>query len=118
MNDYDPNGASYQEAYRRASRRVELKLQVVRRIVSYVSVSVILLAVYIFTDWGNGFNFNWSNGLPWFMWPVGILGVLLVVDLLKLVLSENGTLDRDAMMAEEMRKMGANSYPPYNQTHQ
>jgi hypothetical protein len=109
MYNADVNSYEYQEAYRRAERRVKAKLGFYWHLASYVIVNGLLIGIYLLTTIATtGFYY------PWFVWPMAGWGIGLMFHFLGVYVfpSADNAATRQRMIEEEMRRMGAQVPPP------
>jgi hypothetical protein len=105
---YDPN--NNQELYRRAEKRVKQKLEFYQHLTSYIVVNLFLIGIWFFT----------GMGYPWFIWVILGWGIGIVSHGVSLF--GFNRVNEQALIEQEMRKMGATPppagstpyYPPVN----
>ncbi len=99
-SNFDPQ---YQDAYKRAERRVQAKLGFYWHLSSYVIVNGVLIIIYLLT--------GGLSVYPWFVWPMFGWGIGLLFHFLGVfVFSSSGSEDaRRRMIEEEMRRMGVSN---------
>ena len=81
---------SEDEIYEQAKKRVEEKKGFFIHLTVYIIVNIMLLLIWAFAAGG---------GYPWFLWPLGIWGVFVLGDYLRVFVFGKGS-DRQAIEKE------------------
>ena len=86
-------GMSEEQIYEQAKKRVAAKKGFYLHLTVYICVNILLVLIWAFAAGG---------GYPWFLWPLGMWGVFVFVDYLRVfVLEKKG--DRAAIEKEADR---------------
>ena len=80
------------EIYEQAKNRVKQKREFFKNLGSWASVNLVLVVIWALT----------GAGYPWFLWPLGIWGVILVTHYVRIYLIDRGS-DRVAIEKEVER---------------
>ncbi|UCD58913.1 MAG: alpha/beta fold hydrolase [Candidatus Hydrogenedentota bacterium] len=86
--------AESQEVYKRAEKRVKAKLRFYRFLALYLVVNLLLMIINIAT----------RSGYPWFLWPLGGLGVPVFVYWLKVFVFSRESEIRERMIEKELNR--------------
>ena len=70
---------SEEEIYEQAKKRVEAKKGFLIHFTVYIVVNILLVLIWAFAAGG---------GYPWFLWPLGMWGVFVLVDYLRVFVFE------------------------------
>jgi len=76
------NQPSEEKIYEEAKRRVKAKRDFWGHFGAWATVNIILVIVWALTDLG---------GHPWFLWPLGIWGVFVLIHFLRVFVFERKT---------------------------
>ncbi len=93
------NEALEQEILRKARRRVAARLALYVHLMAYVAINILLIIINVVVSWGNF----------WCKWPVLGWGIVLALHALVVWLLPKGSVLRDRMIQEEMRRQAANN---------
>jgi len=72
-------GMTEEEIYEEAKKRVKAKRDFYGHFGAWATVNIILVIVWTLTDLG---------GYPWFLWPLGIWGVFVLIHFLRVFVFE------------------------------
>ncbi len=86
-----------QEAYEKARKRVESKVEFYTHLAAYVVVNAVLLII----------NLSTSPGYLWFKWPLMGWGIGLIFHGLEVFIFSEGSQLRERMIEKEMNKEAA-----------
>jgi hypothetical protein len=98
------NEISEQELFEEAKKRVKAKRGFYRHLLIYLAVNVVLIIVWALaggTSIGSG---DWTGG-KWFLWPLTIWGVFVVVNFLEVFVFRTTIRGERAAIEDEIRKM-------------
>jgi hypothetical protein len=86
----------HSKAYRRAKRRVAIRIGFIIHFACYFLVTLMLMAINLFT---------W-DGYPWFIWPFMTWGVVVAMHGLLTFLATSGSFGewKKQMIEDEMRR--------------
>jgi len=87
------NQMSEDKIYEEAKKRVEAKKGFYIHLTVYICVNILLVLIWAFAAGG---------GYPWFLWPLGMWGVFVLVDYLRVFVFERKS-DRSAIEKEAER---------------
>ncbi|MBN9387682.1 MAG: 2TM domain-containing protein [Chloroflexi bacterium] len=105
MNYPYPNN-QYAEAYRYAERRVRARVRFFWHLAIYLMVNAFLFAIYLV----DSLALNWF-GYPWFLWPLGVWGFLLMLRFLRVFVFPDSPAYREQMIARELERINYPLYP-------
>jgi len=90
------NQLSEERIYEEAKKRVAAKKGFYIHLTVYICVNILLVCIWAFAD---------GRGYPWFLWPLGMWGVFVFVDYLRVFVFKRKS-DRSAIEkeAERIRK--------------
>ena len=95
---------SEQEIFEEAKNRVKAKRRFYRHLGAYVAVNVVLIIIWYLaggTSIGSG---DWTGG-KWFLWPLTIWGVFVVVNFFEVFVFKTSIRSERAAIEEEIKKM-------------
>ena len=84
---------SEDEIYEQASRRVKEKKRFYSGLTTYAVVNAVLVVIWVLS----------GRGYPWFLWPLGIWGVFVLGDFLRIFVFGKGS--DDEAIKKEVEKM-------------
>ena len=99
-----PVEMSEQEIYEEAKKRVKAKQKFYRHLGAYLTVNIVLIIIWALaggTTIGSG---DWTGG-KWFLWPLTIWGVFVVVNFLEVFVFKTNIRGERAAIEEEIKKM-------------
>ncbi len=82
-----------EQIYEEARRRVKDKKRFYGGLVTYAVVNAVLVVIWALS----------GRGYPWFLWPLGIWGVFVLGDFLRMFVFEQGS--DDEAIKKEIEKM-------------
>jgi len=95
---------SEQEIFEEAKKRVKAKRGFYRHLLVYLAVNIVLIIVWALsggTSIGSG---DWTGG-KWFLWPLTIWGIFVVVNFLEVFVFKTSIRGERAAIEEEIKKM-------------
>lgn len=81
------------QLYEEATRRVKEKKRFYSGLVTYAVVNAVLVVIWVLS----------GRGYPWFLWPLGIWGVFVIGDALRIFVFGKGS--DDEAIKKEVEKM-------------
>ncbi len=76
-----------------AKKRMRLKRNMYRRIITYIVVNTFFIIIYYLTNDG-------SSDVPWYIWPLTIWGIKLVLDIAHAIQDLRSTYNVNALDKE------------------
>jgi len=99
-----PTEMSEQEIYEEAKKRVKAKRGFYRHLGIYLAVNIILIIVWALSGGPTNYSGDWTGG-KWFLWPLTIWGVFVVVNFLEVFVFKTSIRGERASIEEEIKKM-------------
>jgi len=85
-----------EQIYEEAKKKVEAKKAFWKHLIAYVVVNIILIIIYVLSDWGQH---------PWFLYVLGIWGVVVISHYVRVfVLERKSDAEAIEKEAEKIRK--------------
>lgn len=84
---------SEEQMYEEASRKVKEKKRFYSGLATYAVVNAVLVVIWVLS----------GRGYPWFLWPLGIWGVFVIGDALRIFAFRKGS--DDEAIKREVEKM-------------
>jgi len=84
---------SEEQMYEEASRKVKEKKRFFSGLATYAAVNAVLVVIWALS----------GRGYPWFLWPLGIWGVFVIGDALRIFVFGKGS--DDEAIKKEVEKM-------------
>jgi fatty acid desaturase len=95
---------SDQEIYEEAKKRVKAKRGFYRHFLIYLAVNIVLIIIWALSG-GPGIGSGYWTGGKWFLWPLCIWGVFVVVNFLEVFVFKASIRGERAAIEEEIKKM-------------
>jgi low affinity Fe/Cu permease len=99
-----PTEMSEQEIYEEAKKRVKAKQRFYRHLGAYMAVNIVLIIVWALSGGSTNYSDDWTGG-KWFLWPLTIWGVFVVVNFLEVFVFRTSIRGERASIEEEIKKM-------------
>ncbi|MFC1908239.1 2TM domain-containing protein [Chloroflexota bacterium] len=99
-----PTEMSEQEIYEEAKKRVKAKRGFYRNLGSYLVVNVVLIIIWALSGGPTSYSGDWTGG-KWFLWPLTIWGVFVVVNFLEVFVFKASIRGERSSIEEEIKKM-------------
>jgi hypothetical protein len=99
-----PTEMSEQEIYEEAKTRVKAKQRFYRHLGTYLAVNIVLIIVWALSGGPTQHSGDWTGG-KWFLWPLCIWGVFVVVNFLEAFVFRTSIRGERASIEEEIKKM-------------
>ena len=99
-----PNEMSEQEIFEEAKQRVKTKQRFYRHLGAYVAVNIVLIIIWSLSGGSSIGSDDWTGG-KWFLWPLTIWGVFVVVNFLEVFVFKTSIRGERAAIEEEIKKM-------------
>jgi hypothetical protein len=87
---------SEEQIYEEASKRVKERKRFYSGLATYAAVNAVLVVIWALS----------GRGHPWFLWPLGIWGVFVLVDFLRIFVFGKGSDDEAIKKEVEKMKKG------------
>ena len=91
---------SEEQIYEEASKRVKERKRFYSGLATYAVVNAVLVVIWALS----------GRGYPWFLWPLGIWGVFVLGDYLRIFVFGKGS--DDEAIKKEVEKMKRDSHNP------
>jgi fatty acid desaturase len=95
---------SEQEIYEEAKKRVKAKQGFYRHLGAYLAVNIVLIIIWALSGGPAIGSGDWTGG-KWFLWPLCIWGVFVVVNFLEVFVFKASIRGERAAIEEEIKKM-------------
>ena len=95
---------SEEEIFEEAKKRVKAKRGFYRHLLAYLGVNVVLIIVWALSGGPRIGSGDWTGG-KWFLWPLTIWGVFVVVNFLEVFIFKTSIRGEKAAIEEEIKKM-------------
>ena len=95
---------SEQEIYEEAKKRVKAKQGFYRHLGAYLAVNIVLIIVWALSGGLTIDSGDWTGG-KWFLWPLTIWGVFVVLNFLEVFVFKTSVRSERAAIEEEIKKM-------------
>jgi hypothetical protein len=95
---------SDQEIYEEAKKRVKAKRGLYRHIGIYLAVNVVLIIIWALSGGPTTGSGDWTGG-KWFLWPLCIWGVFVIINFLEVFVFRVSIRGERAAIEEEIKKM-------------
>ena len=99
-----PTEMSEQEIYEEAKKRVKAKQRFYRHLGAYLTVNTVLIIIWALSDGPTIDISDWTGG-KWFLWPLTIWGVFVVVNFLEVFVFKTSIRGERAAIEEEIKEM-------------
>jgi 2TM domain len=99
-----PIEMSEQEIYDEAKKRVKAKQGFYRHLGVYLAVNTVLIIIWALSGGPTVISVDWTGG-KWFLWPLTIWGVFVVVNFLEVFIFKTSIRGERAAIEEEIKKM-------------
>jgi len=99
-----PTEMSEQEIYEEAKKRVKAKQGFYRHLGVYLAVNIVLIIVWALSGGPATGSGDWTGG-KWFLWPLTIWGVFIVVNFFEVFVFKTSIRSERAAIEEEIKKM-------------
>jgi hypothetical protein len=98
------NNSPEQEIYEEAKKRVKAKQNLYRHIGVYIAVNLVLIIVWALSGGPSNYSGDWTGG-KWFLWPLTIWGVFVVLNILEVFVFRVSIRGEKAAIEKEMNKI-------------
>ena len=95
---------SEEEIFEEAKKRVKAKRGFYRHLLIYLAVNVVLIIVWALSGGTSVSSGDWTGG-KWFLWPLTIWGVFVVINFLEVFVFKISIRGERAAIEEEIKKM-------------
>ena len=92
------------EIYEEAKKRVQAKTRFYRHLAAYLSVNIVLIIVWSLTGGSSINSGDWTAG-KWFLWPLTIWGVFVVVNFFEVFVFRTSIRSEKAAIEDEIKKI-------------
>ena len=93
-----------EEIYEEAKKRVKAKRGFYRHLGAYLVVNIVLVIIWALSGGPTIYSGDWTGG-KWFLWPLTIWGVFVVVNFLEIFVFKTSVRGEMAAIEEEIKKM-------------
>ena len=93
-----------QEIYEEAKKRVKAKRGFYRHLVIYLVVNIALIIIWAIAGGATIGSGDWTGG-KWFLWPLTIWGVFVVINFLEVFIFKASIRGERTAIEEEIKKM-------------
>ncbi len=95
---------SEQEILEEAKKRVKAKQNLYRHIGVYVAVNLVLIIVWALSGGPSVYSGDWTGG-KWFLWPLTIWGVFVVLNILEVFVFKVSIRGEKTAIEKEINKI-------------
>ena len=99
-----PTEMSEQEIYEEAKKRVKAKQGFYRHLGAYLAVNIVLIIVWALSGGFDTYSGDWTGG-KWFLWPLTIWGVFVVINFLEVFVFKASIQGEKASIEKEINNM-------------
>jgi hypothetical protein len=98
------NNVPDQEIYEEAKKRVKAKQNFYRHLGVYLAVNAVLVIIWALSGGSSIGSGDWTGG-KWFLWPLTIWGVFVILNFLEIFVFKASIRKEKAAIEEEIQKM-------------